>query len=142
MTALPEAEALADCGLRGDRYAEEVAETARAVAERVGLARYEIAYQSAGRTPEPWIGPSLDRVICRCLSFRREDRPDSAEALDAMLEKCAVAPAWKIEDARDWWREKGPAALDAARAQREERDQVLSVAPDSRASGSHGSQGQ
>jgi ferrochelatase len=47
----------------GDRYAEEVAETARAVAERVGLARYEIAYQSAGRTPEPWIGPSLERVI-------------------------------------------------------------------------------
>src|SRR5258707_388568 len=47
----------------GDRYAQEVAETARAVAERAGIQRYEIAYQSAGRTPEPWIGPSLDQMI-------------------------------------------------------------------------------
>jgi len=47
----------------GDRYPEEVAETARAVAERAGIQRYEVAYQSAGRTPEPWIGPSLDQMI-------------------------------------------------------------------------------
>jgi ferrochelatase len=47
----------------GDHYADEVVETARAVAERAGLSRYEIAYQSAGRTPEPWIGPTLDQVI-------------------------------------------------------------------------------
>jgi len=47
----------------GDRYPEEVAETARAVAERAGIQRYEVAYQSAGRTPEPWIGPSLDQLI-------------------------------------------------------------------------------
>jgi ferrochelatase len=47
----------------GDHYAEEVAETARAVAERAAIQRYEIAYQSAGRTPEPWIGPSLDQMI-------------------------------------------------------------------------------
>ncbi|PYQ32582.1 MAG: hypothetical protein DMF55_12945 [Acidobacteria bacterium] len=93
------------------------------------------ALSQAARYPVP---PSLDRVICRCLSFRREDRPSSAEALDAMLEECAVAPAWKVEDARAWWRERGPAALDAARAQREERDQVLSLTPDSRASGSQG----
>jgi len=47
----------------GDRYADEVAETARAVAARAGITRYERAYQSAGRTPEPWIGPSLDQLI-------------------------------------------------------------------------------
>lgn len=47
----------------GDRYADEVSATARAVAERAGIARYELAYQSAGRTPEPWIGPDLPRVI-------------------------------------------------------------------------------
>ena len=47
----------------GDRYAEEVAETARGVAARAGIARYERAYQSAGRTPEPWLGPSLDQLI-------------------------------------------------------------------------------
>ena len=47
----------------GDRYADEVAETASAVAARVGIRKYERAYQSAGRTPEPWIGPSLEQVI-------------------------------------------------------------------------------
>jgi protoporphyrin/coproporphyrin ferrochelatase len=47
----------------GDRYVDEVEGTARAVAAAGGVARYEIAYQSAGRTPEPWIGPSLDSLI-------------------------------------------------------------------------------
>jgi protoporphyrin/coproporphyrin ferrochelatase len=47
----------------GDRYAEEVAQTARAVADRAGVAKYERAYQSAGRTPEPWIGPDLGTLI-------------------------------------------------------------------------------
>jgi ferrochelatase len=47
----------------GDPYATEVAGTARGVAERCGVARYRLAYQSAGRTPEPWIGPDLSDLI-------------------------------------------------------------------------------
>ena len=47
----------------GDRYADEVAATARGVAERAGIAEVRRAYQSAGRTPEPWIGPDLAKVI-------------------------------------------------------------------------------
>ncbi len=47
----------------GDRYAEEVHATARGVAERAGIHQYDIAYQSAGRTAEPWIGPELGDVI-------------------------------------------------------------------------------
>jgi ferrochelatase len=47
----------------GDPYAAEVAATARAVAERAGIAQYTQAFQSAGRTPEPWIGPELAQVI-------------------------------------------------------------------------------
>jgi protoporphyrin/coproporphyrin ferrochelatase len=47
----------------GDRYAEEVAATARAVAERAGITKYERAYQSAGRTGEPWIGPDLATLL-------------------------------------------------------------------------------
>ena len=43
----------------GDQYAAEVGATARGVAELAGVARFEIAFQSAGRTPEPWIGPDL-----------------------------------------------------------------------------------
>ena len=47
----------------GDPYADEVAATAQGVAARIGLSRYERAYQSAGRTPEPWIGPDLSELI-------------------------------------------------------------------------------
>jgi ferrochelatase len=52
----------------GDSYAEEVAETARAVAERARVTRFERAYQSAGRTPEPWIGPDLTALIAQLSS--------------------------------------------------------------------------
>ena len=45
----------------GDPYAEQCLETARLVAERAGLPddRWSWAYQSAGRTPEPWAGPDI-----------------------------------------------------------------------------------
>ena len=51
----------------GDPYPREVEATAGAVAERVGLppGRWRIAYQSQGRTPEPWLGPSLDEALQR-----------------------------------------------------------------------------
>jgi protoporphyrin/coproporphyrin ferrochelatase len=47
----------------GDVYADEVAATARGVADLAGIGRFETAYQSAGRTPEPWIGPDLGALI-------------------------------------------------------------------------------
>ncbi len=46
-----------------DAYASEVAETARAIAGALGLRRYRRAFQSAGRTPEPWIGLDLSELI-------------------------------------------------------------------------------
>jgi len=49
----------------GDPYAEQVAATARGVAERAGVADYVRAWQSAGRTPEPWLGPSLEDTLAR-----------------------------------------------------------------------------
>jgi len=47
----------------GDPYTLQVEATARGVAERAGLPRFRLAYQSAGRTPEPWIGPQIADVI-------------------------------------------------------------------------------
>ena len=47
----------------GDPYAIEVAATARGVARKAGIARYRRAFQSAGRTPEPWIGLDLNELI-------------------------------------------------------------------------------
>lgn len=49
----------------GDTYADEVAETARLVAQRLGLPRYGRAFQSAGRTGEPWLGPDLRDELAR-----------------------------------------------------------------------------
>ena len=49
----------------GDPYAEQVQETARLVAEALALPaeRWSVAFQSAGKSPEPWIGPVLlDRL--------------------------------------------------------------------------------
>lgn len=45
----------------GDPYVTQLHETARLVAERAGLTpeRWSWSYQSAGRSPEPWLGPQL-----------------------------------------------------------------------------------
>jgi ferrochelatase len=50
----------------GDPYPDELRSTAEAVAARIGLTEgddWQIAWQSAGRTPEPWIGPDILEVI-------------------------------------------------------------------------------
>jgi ferrochelatase len=46
-----------------DPYPTQLRETAAAVAELAGLERWDIAWQSAGRTPEPWIGPDVLDVL-------------------------------------------------------------------------------
>ena len=45
----------------GDPYADQLHETARLVAEKAGLGdkQWSWSYQSAGRSPEPWLGPQL-----------------------------------------------------------------------------------
>ena len=48
---------------QGDPYPDEVAATARGVAERAGVPEYARAYQSAGRTPESWLGPPLEEAL-------------------------------------------------------------------------------
>lgn len=50
----------------GDPYPNELRSTAEAVATTAGLdswSSWSIAWQSAGRTPEPWIGPDILAVI-------------------------------------------------------------------------------
>ena len=50
----------------GDPYATQVAETAAAVASAVGLSSptgWSVAWQSAGRTSEAWIGPDVLEVL-------------------------------------------------------------------------------
>lgn len=62
----------------GDPYPDELRATAELVAERAGLTRWSqwsIAWQSAGRTPEPWIGPDILEVIDSIAATRDTDEP-------------------------------------------------------------------
>ncbi|MDN5709860.1 MAG: ferrochelatase [Planococcus sp. (in: firmicutes)] len=43
----------------GDPYPDQLKETADLIAEAAGVENYEIGWQSAGQTPEPWIGPDV-----------------------------------------------------------------------------------
>jgi ferrochelatase len=47
----------------GDPYPDELRASAAAVAARHGLKDWRLAYQSAGRTPDPWLGPDAGEVI-------------------------------------------------------------------------------
>ncbi|MCB8944336.1 MAG: ferrochelatase [Ardenticatenaceae bacterium] len=49
----------------GDPYDRQLRETARLIAEKVGLAdeQWSWSYQSAGRSPEPWLGPQIEDHI-------------------------------------------------------------------------------
>ena len=68
----------------GDPYPDQLRETAEAVAARAGLGRWSIAWQSAGRTPEPWIGPDLLSHL--------------AERAEAGVEGVLVCPAGFVSD--------------------------------------------
>ncbi|MGZ8579198.1 MAG: ferrochelatase, partial [Actinomycetota bacterium] len=48
---------------RSCRYRDGLQETADLVAAQLGLTSYGIAWQSAGRTPDPWWGPPIEEVI-------------------------------------------------------------------------------
>ena len=72
----------------GDRYPDELRATAAAVARSAGLApwtQWSVAWQSAGRTPEPWLGPDILAVV---------DDLGSAEHADGIL----VCPCGFVAD--------------------------------------------
>jgi ferrochelatase len=48
---------------QGDPYALHVKATAAGVAARAGVTGWTQAYQSAGRTEEPWLGPSVEEHL-------------------------------------------------------------------------------
>lgn len=50
---------------QADPYDDQLNETARLLAERLELAsgRWRFSYQSAGQSPEPWLGPQIEEVV-------------------------------------------------------------------------------
>jgi ferrochelatase len=57
----------------GDTYPEQLAESARLVATAAGLDEWSVAWQSAGRTPEPWLGPDVRDVVRQLAAGRLAD---------------------------------------------------------------------
>ncbi len=49
--------------LNGDTYPDQLRESARRAADLAGVDTWDLAWQSAGRTPEPWIGPDILDVL-------------------------------------------------------------------------------
>ncbi len=91
----------------GDPYDQQLRETARLVAARAGLRdeQWSWSYQSAGRSPEPWLGPQLEayvaelaaRGIRNMVSLPIGFVSDHVEILfDIDLKAQAVAREWGV----------------------------------------------
>ena len=89
----------------GDPYPDQLAETAAAVAARVGLDpdRWRVAWQSAGRTPEPWLGPDILTVIDELAASGADGRAGVRLRLRRRSPRGAVRP-----------RHRGPQRAEAA----------------------------
>ena len=48
---------------RGDPYPEQLRETAQGVADELGLQRWRVGWQSAGRTEQEWLGPDVLDIL-------------------------------------------------------------------------------
>jgi len=68
----------------GDPYPEQIKETGAAVMKQLGLTKWSTAWQSAGRTPEPWLGPDILDVV----------REKAAQGADALV----VCPVGFVSD--------------------------------------------
>lgn len=57
----------------GDPYQDQLLETSKAVAEKVGIHNWQFTWQSAGRTAEPWLGPDILETLHELSSEQVED---------------------------------------------------------------------
>ncbi len=46
-----------------DPYPEQLLETSRAIADKFGITNWDFAWQSAGQTADPWLGPDILEVL-------------------------------------------------------------------------------
>ena len=143
LAALPErtkvlftAHSLPERALVDDPYPDQLRESAAAVAEAVGLNRWagwSIAWQSAGRTADPWRGPDILQVIRDLAATGRADGvlvcpqgfvSDHLEVVyDLDIEAAAVAEEVGLAFARTRVLNDDPAVLG------ELADRILAAAP-------------
>ena len=130
------AHSLPERALVDDPYPDQLRASAAAVAEAVGLDRWagwSLAWQSAGRTPEPWRGPDVLEVIRSLAATGRADGvlvcphgfvSDHLEVVyDLDIEAAAVAAEVGLAFARTRVANDEPTVLGAL------ADRVLAAAP-------------
>jgi ferrochelatase len=130
------AHSLPERALVDDPYPDQLRESAAAVADRVGMLPWPdwaLAWQSAGRTPEPWRGPDVLAVIDELASTGRSEgvlvcaqgfTSDHLEVLyDLDIEASARANAAGLAFARTRSLNADPAVMGAL------ADRVLAALP-------------
>jgi serine/threonine protein kinase len=74
--------------------------------------------------------PGLEALVLACLHKDPRRRPQSAAEIVRTLASISVDPAWSDERAAAWWRERGAAVLESARARRRATSVDMTVAVD------------
>jgi protoporphyrin/coproporphyrin ferrochelatase len=102
----------------GDPYPVQLRETSEALAAMLALPRWTFSYQSAGRTPEPWLGPDILETVERL----------AAEGVANVL----VVPIGFVSDHLEIFYDIDYEARQAAEARglRLERTESLNASPD------------
>jgi ferrochelatase len=75
----------------GDPYPAELRATAAAVAAEAGLApwsQWAVAWQSAGRTPEPWLGPDVLQVVDELAHAEHHAPPGGDDRIGLLVCAC------------------------------------------------------
>ena len=83
-----------------------------------GLSVGEVMLQQVRSVPEKPsvrlrqpVSADLEELLMSCLAKKPEERPASAEALEAALAKCGAAAAWNREQANEWWSKRSAAKM-------------------------------
>jgi ferrochelatase len=82
----------------GDTYPAQLEESARSVAAAAGIDRWQVAWQSAGRTPEPWLGPDVRDVVRRLAGESASERAGGAVGAGGAAEGVVVCPIGFVAD--------------------------------------------
>lgn len=102
----------------GDPYPRQLQETAETLAEMLDLRHWAFSYQSAGRTPEPWLGPDIVHTV--------------NTLADDGVSNILVAPIGFVSDHLEIFYDIDHEAAQAAEARgvRLERTESLNASPD------------
>ena len=69
----------------GDSYPAQLHASAALVAAAAGIGRWQVAWQSAGRTPEPWLGPDVRDVVRQLAGVGGSDELAGLAGVDGVV---------------------------------------------------------